>query len=100
MAPDQIIIEPVLTEKTNLQREEKRRTYTFHVDGRANKLQVMQAIKELFSVRPVSCRIINVKGKPRKSRGRRAATEGSTSTWKKAIVSLKEGERIEIFESA
>lgn len=100
MAPDKVIIEPVLTEKTNLQREEKRRTYTFHVDARANKLQVMQAIKELFSVRPVSCRIINVKGKPRKSRGRRATSEGRTSTWKKAIVSLKEGERIEIFESA
>ncbi|HUZ18693.1 MAG TPA: 50S ribosomal protein L23 [Spirochaetia bacterium] len=100
MAPDKVIIAPVLTEKTNLQREEKRKTYSFRVDQRANKLQVMQAIKELFAVRPVSCRIMNVKPKPRSSRGRRATATGRTSTWKKAIVTLKEGERIEVFEGA
>ena len=98
MEPDKVIIAPLLTEKTNLQREQRRRAYTFRVDQRANKLQVMQAIKELFSVKPVSCRIMNVKPKPRSSRGRRAQTEGRTSTWKKAMVTLKEGERIEVFE--
>jgi len=100
MAPDQVIISPVLTEKTNLLREEKRKKYTFRVDARSNKLQVMQAVKELFEVRPVTCRIVNVKGKPRKSRSKSSYNMGYTSTWKKAIVTLREGETIDVFEGS
>lgn len=98
MAPDKVIIAPVLTEKTNLLREDRRKKYTFRVDARSNKLQIMQAVKELFEVKPVACRIVNVKSKPRKSRSKSALNMGRTSTWKKAIVTLREGESIEVFE--
>lgn len=98
MAPDKVIIAPVLTEKTNLLREGNQKKYTFRVDARSNKLQVMQAVKELFSVKPVACQIVNVKSKPRQSRSRKGMNYGRTSTWKKAIVTLKRGESIEVFE--
>lgn len=98
MAPEKVIIAPVLTEKTNLLRESRQKKYTFRVDARSNKLQVMQAVKELFQVKPVTCRIVNVKGKPRRSRSKSSFNTGYTATWKKAIVTLKAGESIEVFE--
>ncbi len=99
MRYDQIIIEPVLTEKTNSMREvEGKVKYTFKVDPRANKLQIMDAVKNLFSVKPVSCRIINVKAKPRQSRTKSGIRSGSTTPWKKAVVTLAEGNKIEIIE--
>jgi len=92
MRPEEIIIEPVVTEKTNDLREKQK--YAFRVDQRANKLQVKRAIMEKFSVNPVNCRIVNVKGKPKRVRYKR----GYTSQWKKAIITLPEGEKIDIFE--
>ena len=68
MDSNEIIIEPVLTEKTNLLREGEAKTYVFKVSRRANKLMVMRAVKDLFKVRPVSCRIMNVRGKVRHNR--------------------------------
>lgn len=94
MRADQIIIEPLLTEKSNMLREQGK--YSFVVDPRANKPMVMQAVSELFHVHPVSCTIINVGGKPRRLRFR----SGYTSSWKKAIVTLKADEKIQIFEGA
>jgi len=98
MEADSIIIAPVLTEKTNSLRENENNKYVFRVDRRSNKLQIMKAVHELFSVNPVSCRIINVKQKPRMARTRSGFRRGSTSTWKKAVVTLPKGERIDIFE--
>jgi large subunit ribosomal protein L23 len=89
-----ILIEPVLTEKSNVMRDEGR--YTFRVDARAGKEQVMEAVRRMFQVNPVSCNIINVKSKPKRLRNR----PGRTSTWKKAIVRLSPGEKIAIFEGA
>ncbi len=94
MRPDQIIIEPILTEKSNGQREEG--VYTFRVDARANKILVKEAVKGLFNVHPVDCRIVNVKSKPKRQRYK----IGRTATWKKAIVTLAEGEKISVFEGA
>lgn len=99
-----IIIEPVLTEKTNLLREGDVKTYVFKVDRRANKIMVMQAVRHLFSVRPVRCRIINVHGKVRNNRAisrnsfRRGV--GRTAAWKKAMVTLEKNQRIDAFEGA
>ena len=59
---DQVIIEPVLTEKANVLREQNR--YVFRINPRANKIQVIEAVRTLFDVHPVKCNIINVKGKP------------------------------------
>jgi large subunit ribosomal protein L23 len=94
MDADQIIIEPLLTEKTNLMRESH--TYAFRVDRRANKLEIKQALEVLFGVHPSDCRVLNVKSKPKRVRYRK----GYTSGWKKAIVTLPPGESIGIFEGA
>lgn len=94
MQADQVIIEPIVTEKSNLARE--RNKYTFRVDSRANKIQVMQAVRSLFNVHPVKCSIIWVKRKPKRVRFQ----PGYTSSWKKAIVSLRPGEVIQVFEGA
>jgi len=94
MQYESILIEPVLSEKTNVLREEGQ--YVFRVDPRANKTQVKEAVKRLFEVHPISCTIMNVKGKPKRLRGR----AGVTSAWKKAIVRLPKGESIKAFEGA
>jgi large subunit ribosomal protein L23 len=94
MEYDSILIEPVLTEKSNVLREDGQ--YTFKVDPRADKLAIMEAVRRLFKVNPVACRIINVASKPKRLRGR----SGRTAEWKKAIVRLEKGETIKVFEGA
>lgn len=94
MEYDSILIEPVLTEKSNTMREEGR--YVFRVDARANKFMVMEAVRRMFNVHPLGCNIINVASKPKRLRGR----PGRTATWKKAIVRLSPGETIKVFEGA
>jgi len=94
MQYESILIEPVLSEKTNLLREEGK--YVFRVDPRATKLQVKEAVTRLFEVHPISCTMMNVKGKPKRLRNR----AGYTSSWKKAIVRLAKGETIKAFEGA
>jgi large subunit ribosomal protein L23 len=89
---DQILIEPVLSEKANRLREEGK--YVFRVDPRANKIQIMEAVRRLYKVRPVSCTVMVVGGKPKRLRTR----SGYTSSWKKAIVKLSKDEKIGIFE--
>ncbi len=94
MQYESILIEPVLSEKTNLLREEGK--YVFRVDPRATKIQVKEAVTRLFEVHPISCTMMNVKGKPKRLRNR----AGYTSSWKKAIVRLAKGETIKAFEGA
>ena len=92
MSPDKVIIEPVLTEKTNLLREQNQ--YVFRVDARANKIEIKKAVKALFSVDAVACNVVNVKPKPKRVRYQK----GFTSSWKKAIVTVSAGQKIGIFE--
>jgi large subunit ribosomal protein L23 len=93
MNPHQIIIRPLITEKnTNLMAFNK---YCFEVDREANKTQIKQAIESLFSVSVTKVHTINMRGKLR----RRGMRYGYTADWKKAIVTLAEGDRIELFES-
>ncbi|MDR2303609.1 MAG: 50S ribosomal protein L23 [Treponema sp.] len=89
---DQILIRPVLSEKANLLREEGK--YVFRVDPRANKIQIMEAVRRLFNVHPISCTVMNVGGKPKRQRSR----AGYTASWKKAIVRLPKDEKISLFE--
>jgi len=89
---EDILIEPVLSEKANQLREEGK--YVFKVDPKATKIQIKEAVRKLFNVNPVSCNVMNVGGKPKRLRYRK----GYTSTWKKAIVRLSKGEKISIFE--
>ena len=79
-----------LTEKGTRQAE-KLNQYTVVADPRANKLQIRQAVEELFKVKVVGISTLNVRGKARRKRTLQA---GRTSNWKKAIVTLKEGDKI------
>ena len=92
MTYEQILIEPVLSEKTNILREEGK--YVFKVDPRANKMQIKEAVRRLYKVNPVSCTVMVMGGKPKKLRSK----PGYTSSWKKAIVRLSKDEKISIFE--
>jgi large subunit ribosomal protein L23 len=100
MEANQIILEPVMTEKTNLLREGNDKTYVFRVHNSANKTMVMSAVKELFSVNPVSCNVLNVTSKPKRSRDKKRWVTGRTTGWKKAFVRLAPGESIELVEGA
>ena len=92
MNAHQIIVRPLITEKnTNLMALNK---YSFEVDRAANKSQIKQAIEEIFNVTVTAVHTLNVRGKLR----RRGNRYGYTSDWKKAIVTLTEGDRIELFE--
>ena len=93
--PQQIIKRPLITEKSSRQKEAVNQI-AFVVDPRANKIQVRQAVEKLFKVKVKAVHTLNLKGK-RKRMGR---FFGWQSDWKKAIVTLKEGERIEFFEGA
>ena len=91
--PYSVLRRPLITEKSNLMKEEFNQI-AFEVDRRANKIEIKEAVKKLFNVNVIKVRTFTVLGK-RKRVGR---TEGRTSSWKKAIVTLKEGERIDFFE--
>ena len=89
---EDILLEPVLSEKANLLREEGK--YVFKVAQKATKPQIIEAVRKLFKVNPISCNVMVVGGKPKRLRYR----SGYTSTWKKAIVRLPKEEKITIFE--
>jgi large subunit ribosomal protein L23 len=89
---EKILIEPVLSEKANLLREEGK--YVFKVDPAATKIQIKEAVRRLFNVHPISCTVMVVGGKPKRQRYK----SGYTSSWKKAIVRLPKDEKIGIFE--
>lgn len=90
--PEKIIQYPLLTEKSNISKESNK--YHFSVLKQANKKEIVNAIEALYKVKPLSCNIINVKGK-KKRQGR---SVGKTSSYKKAIITLKKGDSISIFE--
>lgn len=92
MNPHDIIIRPLITEKnTNLMQLNK---YSFEVDRNANKNQIRFAIEAIFSVTVTDIHTLNVRGKMK----RRGQKFGYTADWKKAIVTLAQGDRIELFE--
>lgn len=102
MEASQIIIAPVLTEKTNLLKEGENKKYVFKVAKNANKVEVMKAISTLYSIKPISCNIMNVAGKRRANMPVSASTfkrgYGLTSSWKKAIVTMAPGDKIDLLE--
>lgn len=93
--PRQIIIRPVLTEKSYVLIESANQ-YTFEVAKSASKPQIAQAVQEIFGVTVTKVHTMNINGKPRRVR----FSVGKTRDWKKAIVSLKAGDKIEVFPSA
>jgi len=91
----EVVRRPIITEKNTLLNTEGK--YIFEVALAANKMDVKRAVHEAFGVQVTEVNIINVKGKLKRSPGRRR-TEGRTRAWKKAIVTLAPGERIELYE--
>lgn len=88
-----IIRRPLVTEKTSIQKEQSNQI-TFEVDRMANRIEIKRAIEKIFKVNVAHIRTMQVKGKT-KQRGR---IIGKRRDWKKAIVTLLPGERIEFFE--
>jgi len=87
-----LIKKPVITEKTTRLMEENK--YCFLVDPKANKNQIRQAVEEIFKVKVVAVNTLNMLGKVKKM-GR---FSGRRPSWKRAIVTLEKGSRIEFFE--
>jgi large subunit ribosomal protein L23 len=92
MDASQVIIRPVVSEKSFVLAELGK--YTFRVHDKAHKTQIRQAIEQLFDVKVVDVRTVSMKSKPK----RRGYTSGKTRQWKKAIVQVREGDQIPIFQ--
>ena len=93
LIPEDVLIEPLVSEHSwSLQEEGK---YTFRVNAKANKIQIRKAIESVFEVDVVQVWTQNCKGKPRR---RRLGQEGITRSWKKAIVQLQVGQRLDIYQ--
>jgi large subunit ribosomal protein L23 len=76
-----------------------KRQYAFEVDTEANKVEIARAIEKKFNVTVESIRTLRLKGKTKSQLTRRGRFAGTTSHWKKAIVTLKEGEKIDFVEN-
>ncbi len=92
MTARDIIIKPVVTEKSNAAMGASR--YTFVVDQRATKTEIKQAVEEIFKVRVKGVNTMRMLGKVR----RMGVHSGRRPNWKKAVVTLEEGQKIQFFE--
>ena len=90
--PRDVLIAPVVSEKSYSLIEGNK--YSFRVHSKAHKTQIRQAVEELFDVKVLDVRTMSVKGKPK----RRGFTKGHRRSWRKAIVQVREGDSIPIFQ--
>ncbi len=89
---EKIVLRPIISEKSYANIDHNR--YTFEVDPRAHKTMIAQAVEQLFDVKVVAVATATVRPKPK----RRGWTRGRTAGWKKAVVQLAPGDKIEFFE--
>jgi large subunit ribosomal protein L23 len=92
--PNEVLLAPVVSEKSYSLINDRK--YTFRVHKDAHKTQVRQAVEELFDVKVQKVNIVKVQSKPK----RRGLIRGTRPGWKKAVVQLREGEEIQIFQGA
>lgn len=92
--PNEVLLAPVVSEKSYALIEDRK--YTFRVHPDAHRTQVRQAVEALFDVKVEAVNVLKVQAKPK----RRGLFRGTRPGWKKAIVQLREGHTIEIFEGA
>lgn len=90
----QVIVAPVVSEKSYALMADGK--YTFRVDARAQKPQIKHAVEEIFDVEVTDVRTLQVRSKPK----RRGLHSGRSRSWRKAVVQLAPGDRIELFEGA
>ncbi|MBN1259427.1 MAG: 50S ribosomal protein L23 [Anaerolineae bacterium] len=91
-----VIVRPVVTEKTEILKADEGQ-YTFEVNRRANKIEIKHAVETIYDVSVVSVNVLNMPAKINRMRGRRRVTR--IPTWKKAVVTLAPGQRIEALEA-
>jgi large subunit ribosomal protein L23 len=99
LTPAEIVLRPVISEKSI--DESSRGKYTFAVHENANKIQIKAAIEELYkkeSVTVVSVNVLTTKAKEKRRGTRRGRIVGHTTAWRKAIITLAPGQKIEFFE--
>lgn len=89
----EIVRRPLITEKTTIQKESFNQV-SFEVDRKANRVEIRRAIEKIFNVRVAGVRTLQIKGKVK----RRGRILGKRKDWKKAVVTLMPGERIDFFE--
>jgi large subunit ribosomal protein L23 len=94
MHASQVVLEPIVSEKSYAASQNG--TYTFKVHPNSHKTQIRQAVEELFDVKVTRVNVIKVQPKPK----RRGLFKGTRPGWKKAVVQLRAGDTIEIFEGA
>lgn len=94
MNAEQVIVKPLVTERSMVLRDDDNK-YAFRVHPRATKPEIRKAVEELFDVRVVSVRTMNVLGKNK----RFGRFSGRRASWKKAIVKVAEGQKIEIYDA-
>jgi large subunit ribosomal protein L23 len=92
--PNEVLLAPIVSEKSYSLIDDNKYSFRIHPD--AHKTQVRQAVEELFDVRVERVNIVKVQAKPK----RRGMTRGTRPGWKKAIVQLRQGDTIEIFQGA
>jgi large subunit ribosomal protein L23 len=92
--PNEVLLAPIVSEKSYSLIDDRK--YSFRVHPDAHKTQIRHAVEELFDVKVARVNVIKVQAKPK----RRGMTKGTKPGWKKAVVQLKEGHTIEIFEGA
>lgn len=93
MEPEDVLRRPLVTEKT-VRAQEENNQYTFEVHPDANKIEIRRAVEDQFEVDVTQVRTMNVRGKEKRVR----QAPGYTADWKKAIVTLSDGDHIEIME--
>lgn len=91
---EDILLEPIVTEEAWRLKDAENK-YTFRVHPQANKIQIRQAVESLFKVKVANVRTFHVPGRPRKTK---FYQQGHTRPWKKAIIKLASGERIDIYQ--
>ena len=92
-----VLVRPILTEKVNNQMEKGGR-YAFQVDKKANKLEIKKAVEEFYGVKVVDVNTIVVPGKNKSRFTKAGLLQGVKSSYKKALVTLNEGDTIDLFQ--
>ena len=98
MNPSEVLIKPILSEKANAQQDKLRR-YAFRVDRKANKLEIKKAIESFYGVTVVDVNTLVVAGKDKTRYTKKGFTKGRKSAYKKALITVAEGENIDMYGS-
>jgi large subunit ribosomal protein L23 len=98
MKPTEVLVKPILTEKANAQ-QEKLRKYAFKVNRRANKLEIKKAVEEFYGVSVIDVNTVVVPGKNKTRYTKAGFIQGQKPAYKKALVTVAEGESIDLYSN-